>query len=118
MFDNLFYNYHLFYQKILKDGTPIGTSVFALSASTCFILMTLFNITLVILKLNPLNKWHMMALLITILCINVYFYVYKKRANFLIKSVKKRKGKIFALLYFLFSLICLFFGPVLEKQIS
>lgn len=119
MFDILIYSYHLFYNNLLKDGTPIATALFAVSASTAIIIVTFLNIILVTLKTNPLETIEMMLIFLVIFVIIVYKYGYKKRAKMITVSLKiKRINILFALFYFIFSILCLFFGPIIRSYIE
>lgn len=119
MFDVLIYSYHLFYNNLLKDGTPIATALFAVSASTAIIILTLLNIILVTLKINPLETIEMMLIFLVIFVIIVYKYGYKKKAKIIIVSLKiKRINILFALFYFIFSILCLFCGPIIRSYIE
>lgn len=119
MFDILIYSYHLFYNNLLKDGTPIATALFAVSASTAIIIWTFLNIILVTLKNNPLETIEMMLIFLVVFVIIVYQYGYKKRAKIITVSLKIKKINIlFALFYFIFSILCLFFGPIIRSYLE
>lgn len=119
MFDILIYSYHLFYKNLLKDDTPIATTLFAVSASTAIIICTFVNIVLVTLRNSPLETIDMMLVFLVVFVIIVYKYGYMKRAKMITVSLKvKRINILFALFYFIFSILCLFFGPIIRSYIE
>ncbi len=118
MVSKLFFYYYCFYNFVLRDDTPIYTSVFTVSASLSLIFVTIVNIVLVCFQREPLETLEMFATLLPILGFNSYYFLYRKKAEIIVNSFRFKNTESFLALFFLlFSIICMFFGPVLTRYI-
>jgi hypothetical protein len=118
MMSKLFFYYYRFYNFVLRDDTPVYTAVFTMSASISIIFVTILNITLVVFEKNHLNTWQMFSTLLPVLGYNAYQFLYKGKAEMIIKSYTFWKSEFFISMAFLvFSIICMVLGPVLTRYI-
>lgn len=119
IFDNLFYYYYVFYKNVLRDDIPFFTAIFAVGASTGFIVVTLADTLLVLLDNSSLSFWASLTVAVIIFATTTLYYTYKKRAQRLMTKMKwNRFNSLLVLLYFIFSLLCMVLGSELTRYLE
>jgi hypothetical protein len=119
IFDKLFFYYWKFYSTILRDDTPIITTVFALGATTSFIVTTFIDIIIELLKLKTLDLSTTLIISgIIIFTITLYFSKNGKKSEIIRVTKTKKSHLILSMSYFIFSILCMILGPVLVRYIS
>ncbi|RZK14472.1 MAG: hypothetical protein EOO43_16300 [Flavobacterium sp.] len=117
-----YYNYYLFYTRILVQPEPHLVTTLALSASFSFILNGIIDITLIKLCCYNIGKWPMITMHGVILFL-IYLYFHRiNNAHDIVKSKPKVAGSqkasiIFSILLFLLTILSLFVVPILGKRL-
>ena len=118
--DKIFFNYYLFYNKILNDDTPIVTAIFSMSASIGFILVNSINFVLVYSSLEILSKNQILIFMGIVISINFIIYYFRGRGKLIIEknyinSDNRKREKILVFLFFLISVGFIIGGPILTR---
>lgn len=120
--DTIYYYYYLFYKQILKDNTPNLLATLALSASEFFPVFGIIDFTIWILFHSNVNINIMFVVLLLCAFFNYLHFHKTGRAKRIIKEkpmfFNNHKASIFiTILFFLFTVSFLFWGPILSKHL-
>lgn len=118
----LYYQYFLFYTKVLKEDKPHFTTYFALSASEGFLINGIIDIISLKCFCYSVGKWPMIALFLIILGLNYWYFGKLGNGKEIIKQKplyfsNKRLSIICSILFFLISVSWLFWGPIYGKYL-
>jgi small-conductance mechanosensitive channel len=123
IFKVLYYNFYLFYKKILKDDDPHFTTVLALSFlfslyafSICDIFLTFFFHSRTSLNFN-------IGLLITITVVMYIIFLHEKKGDYIVKEEKpviysNKISKVITITIFIIGLLIIFFERILIKLLT
>ena len=123
MMDVFYYYIYLFYAKVMPDDQPHSRTVWALGATSAFIINGLIEIPLAYFFNCYLNKIQKVIIIIIVM---ILFYLKYDRSGKGIRIVKKEKPKFFGskiasiiltVLFFLIGMLFLFFKADVLREI-
>lgn len=122
MIQVLYYQYFLFYTRVLKEDQPHFTTYFALSASEGFLINAIIDIISLKYFCYNVNKWSMIVLFLIILGLNYWYFGMLGKGKEIIKKKPLYFGNsqlsiICTILFFLISVSWLFWGPIYGKYL-
>src|ERR1700744_6358757 len=91
MIKTLYYYYYLFYKKSSLDGDPQFTAKLALTASESLLVISILDISSSYFFCWSLNKYHMAAITIIMLILNLFVFL----KTSVTKDIEKYKPPLF-----------------------
>lgn len=122
MIKALYFQYFLFYTRVLNEDQPHFTTYFALSASEGFLINAIIDIISLKYFCYNVNKWSMIVLFLIILGLNYWYFSKLGKGKEIIKKKplffdNRQLSIICAVLFFLISVSWLFWGPIYGKYL-
>lgn len=120
--DVIYYNYYLFYKKILNDNEPHLLTTMALSASEAIGLNISLNFLMIKLFCYKIPAFIMISIVVGLVIINAIYFHKTGRAKRIVddKPAFFSNGKLSAFLtaiFFLFTLSLIFWGSHYAKYL-
>ena len=118
----LFFNYYLFYKRILKDENPVLTAIFTLSFSISLLLNGVVNVALAHCLKQYLSKWVMISIFLGVFVLNCFYFLKNSKTNEIVKDRPMffnniKISMLLTILFFLITASFLFWEPVYSKNI-
>ena len=121
IFKVIYYQFFLFYSKRLGQNDPHYYSLIAMSGAEAFILMNLMDLSYILLTCEQYHYVINISIWVIIIWINFTYFsetksiqIMKDAKNF---SENPKLGMFIALTFFSFTLVCMFIGPMLGKEL-
>ncbi len=121
IFKIIYYQFFLFYSKRLGQNDPHYYALIAMSGGEAFILMNLIDLSYIIFTCGHYHFGINIAIWVVTVWINFTYFsraksmqIMKEPKNF---SSHPKLGILIALTFFLFTIVCMIFGPILGKDL-
>jgi hypothetical protein len=99
----LYYNYYLFYHKILGEANPHMVAVLAFSFAESLLLNLILNIIeIYFFCLDFANKWQGISICAILIILNVKYYIRDGRGEVIVKKSPNILNKAFSIFLTLF----------------
>ncbi len=118
----LYYNYFLFYRKIINDPEPHFATVLALSFSQSLLLNGMSDIVALKWFCYEIAVWIQFFILLLFILLNYFIFHRSGKAQEIIKAKpeigeSRNLSKYVSLLFFLITTSWLFWGPIYGKYL-
>lgn len=120
MFNFIYYYFYIFYSKKMIQRDPYFVTILAISGSQVFIVITFFRLIYIHFLCEQPGRYYTIGIWGIILFTNFYL-ITRTRSDEILQAkpnlFNSRSFSVFcAVVFFLFSIVCMFLGPIVSKQ--